>query len=122
MGQVDQPGKVMPTIPNTLFSHGDPGSCGPMGRSASPVHSPNAMFRGGDAGNGFMPLTKSASPVHGSNEAFKFNVANAQMPQPESAMQPGQGDVPINPFRSGNGVTGPALGISETAVKVPRGK
>ena len=121
MGQVERSG-VIPPIPNQGFSNGSPGSCGPTGRSASPVNPPNAKIHNGDAKNSFSPLGKQASPVEGSNEKLKFNVANAQMPQVPSAMQPGQGAVPVNPFMSGNGVTGPALKIPDSALKMPKGR
>jgi hypothetical protein len=122
MGQVVKPGSVIPPLPNSQFSNGDTGSCGPMGRSASTVKGSNDRFMNGAANNGFIPLTKSASPVHGSNEQFKFNVSNAQMPQPPSALQPGQGAVPVRPFSSGNGVTGPVIGVVDTPVKMPKGQ
>jgi hypothetical protein len=122
MGQVQQPGSVMPNLPNSQFHNGSPGSCGPTGRSASTVKGSNDRFMNGDPNNGFIPLTKSASPVHGSNEQFKFNVSNAQMPQPPSALQPGQGAVPVRPFSSGNGVTGPVIGVVDTPVKMPKGQ
>jgi hypothetical protein len=121
MGQV-QRGGVIPPLPNESFKNGDPGSCGPTGKSASSVRGSNDRFANGAANNGFIPLTKSASPVHGSNEQFKFNVSNAQMPQPPSALQPGQGAVPVRPFSSGNGVTGPVIGVVDTPVKMPKGQ
>lgn len=122
MGQVESPGSVLPTIPNSTFHNGSPGSSGTTARSASPVKGSNDRFANGDANNGFLPLGRQASPVKGSNEQFKFNVSNAQMPQPDSALQPGQGAVPVNPFTGGNGVTGPALRIGDSALKMPKGK
>jgi len=92
------------------------------------VKAPNEELRGarGDhRANGFMPLTEQASSVRPSNEPrvggdrrggsanlagqappvrtpdHRFNIENAKMPNPPSAVEPGKGAVPVNPFVPG---------------------
>jgi hypothetical protein len=52
---------------------------------------PNAVLPGGSA-----DLTRQQSPVASTSQ--RFNVDNAQMPQPPSAIEPGNGAVPVSPF------------------------
>ena len=53
-----------------------------------PNHAP---LQGGSA-----DLTRQPSPV--APASCRFNVDDARMPQPPSAIEPGKGDVPVNPF------------------------
>ena len=86
------------------------------------VKGSNKEGRGGDdRNNGFLPLSGGMGAVHGSNQAMggdkrmgsfplsagapmvkppdhRFNVGDAQMPQPAPAVEPGMGAVPVNPF------------------------
>jgi hypothetical protein len=60
---------------------------------ASATHSPDRA-RGGAEPGGCGSLTKSASPV--STPDHRFNVDQAKMPQPSAATMPGQGAVPVD--------------------------
>jgi hypothetical protein len=52
---------------------------------------------------GSADLTRQPSPV--APASCRFNVDNACMSQPPSAIEPGKGDVPVNPFlASGNAI------------------
>lgn len=113
MGQVERgvvkaPNNVMP---------GDHRANGflPIGGNASQVHGSNHMFRDGDMGMS-MPAGKGASPVQRNGQ--RFDVSNAQMPQPPSAMQPGTGQIPVNPFQSGTGAPSEMEGILRDSAKV----
>jgi hypothetical protein len=44
---------------------------------------------------GSADLTRQPSPV--APTSSRFNVDDARMPQPPSAIEPGKGDVPVNP-------------------------
>jgi hypothetical protein len=55
---------------------------------------PNAALRSGDPG-GSANLTRQPSPVPPVNH--RFNVDEAQMPQPPAAVEPGHGAIPVNP-------------------------
>jgi hypothetical protein len=78
------------------------------GSNARFAHGSNARFAHGDPG-GSGPLTREASPVHGSNERFKDGDPG-YTPRPASAIEPGKGAVPVNPFMAG------AAGIVPTSV------
>jgi hypothetical protein len=72
-----------------------------QGLAATRSHAPRAEMpvmpcpkpapQGGSA-----DLTRQSSPVAAAS--CRFNVDNACMPQPPSAIEPGKGDVPVNPF------------------------
>ncbi len=79
------------------------------GRPTAPQ--PNVLPRGVPVG-GSGPLTRSASPV--SRPDHRFNVENAKMPQPPSAVEPGTGAVPIYGF-SPMGVPNRALPETDSA-------
>jgi hypothetical protein len=66
----------------------------PLGGSASPGIPSN--LGGGDHRNGSAPLGGVASPVHIPDH--RFNVDTAKMPQPASAIEPGKGAIPVNPW------------------------
>jgi hypothetical protein len=120
MGQIQSPGTAIPPLPNSRFQNGDPGSCGPMGKSASTVKGSNERFANGDPANGFMSMARQAGNVHGSNEQFKFKVGDGLTPQPPSVLQPGVGAVPVRPNNVGNGVTGAVIGVPDTPVRIPK--
>jgi hypothetical protein len=112
MGQVEH-GVVKP--PNKATKGGDDRENGflPLSGSASPVR-PNEAFAGDHRGGSFplsggAPMTKP--PEH------RFNVSDAGMPQPPSAVEPGKGAVPVNPFMGGGGKT-TSLPVSD----MPRAK
>jgi hypothetical protein len=65
----------------------------PLAGSASP-HPPGGL--GGDRRNGSFPLGEIASPVHLPEN--RFDVETAKMPQPPSAIEPGRGAIPVNPW------------------------
>ena len=66
------------------------------GMAATPEH--KTVLQGGSA-----DLTRQPSPV--APPSTFFNVDNARMAQPPSAIDPGKGEVPINPFlASGPGI------------------
>ena len=68
----------------------------PLGGSASPVTS--AVQGGEDRRNGSAPPSGMASPVHPPDH--RFNVDTAKMPQPPSAIEPGKGAIPVNPWNA----------------------
>ena len=51
---------------------------------------------GGDRRNGCVPLGGMPSPVHPPDH--RFNVDRAKMPQPPSAIEPGRGAIPVDPW------------------------
>lgn len=51
---------------------------------------------GGDRRNGCFSLDAIDSPVNPPDH--RFNVDCAKMPQPPSAIEPGTGDIPVNPW------------------------
>jgi hypothetical protein len=66
----------------------------PLGGSAHPGTPPHRD--GGDRRNGCVPLGGMASPVHPPDH--RFDVDTAKMPQPPSALEPGRGAIPVNPW------------------------
>lgn len=106
---------AIPAPPNNGIRNGNLNSSGPMGRGSSPMNPPNAGIKDGNAKNGFSSLARGASPVAGPNESLKFKVGDAKMPQPQSAMQPGKGAVPVSPFTGAGGMTTPALKMPDKA-------
>jgi hypothetical protein len=66
----------------------------------------------GDSRMGSFPLTESASPI--SPPDHRFNVGQVQMPQPGSAIEPGKGAVPVNPFLAG-GAAARSLPVADMA-------
>lgn len=106
---------AIPTPPNNGIHNGNINSSSPLTRGASPMNPPNAGIRDGNANNGFMSLAKRAGGIKGSNESLKFKVSDAKMPQPQSALQPGKGMVPVNPFTEKGGMTTPSLKMPDKA-------
>lgn len=100
MGTV-QHGIIKP--PNEASPGNRMNSCGPMGHGASPAHPPNATIHDGNIANSFLSMTHQGSPMNPPNAGLKFSVSDAQMGQPPSAVAPGKGAIPVNPFTaSGN--------------------
>jgi hypothetical protein len=71
----------------------------PLAKAPSHVHPSNEPGARGDRRGGSSNLAEQASPVR--TPDHRFNVENAQMPQPPSAFEPGKGAVPVNPFLPG---------------------
>ena len=69
----------------------------PLGGGAPTVHPANMPGATGDRRSGSFPLGGGASPIDPPN-AKRFDVGMVQMPQPASAIEPGKGMVPVNPF------------------------
>lgn len=87
----------------------------PLGGGAGSVHPANQAM-GGDRRMGSFPLGGGASPINPPNNK-RFSVGDVEMPQPASAIEPGKGDVPVNPFLPG-GAVARSLPVSD----MPRGK
>jgi hypothetical protein len=66
----------------------------PLVGSASPL--PPGGLGCGDRRNGSFPIGRIASPVHPPES--RFDVETAKMPQPPSAIEPGKGAIPVNPW------------------------
>ncbi len=84
----------------------------PLAGGASTVHPANEARVGGDRRSGSFPLSESMGAVQPPNH--RFDVGMVKMPQPESAIEPGRGDVPVNPFLPG-GAAARSLPISDMA-------
>jgi hypothetical protein len=69
----------------------------PLDGSAHPGIPPH--HDGGDRRHGCVPLGGMASPVH--RPDHRFDVGTAKMPQPPSAVEPGRGAIPVNPWSPG---------------------
>ncbi len=70
----------------------------PLGGGAATVHPAN-RGAGGDRRAGSFPLTAGGAGITPPNH--RFDVGMVKMPQPESAIEPGKGTVPVNPFLPG---------------------
>jgi hypothetical protein len=68
----------------------------PLGGGASTVHGSNMPTAGGDRRAGSFPLGATGAAITPPNH--RFDVGMVKMPQPESAIEPGKGTVPVNPF------------------------
>jgi hypothetical protein len=66
----------------------------PLARDANTMDPPNESVRDRRAGSA--DLAEIASPVHPPNH--RFAVGMSKMPQPPSAVEPGKGSVPVNPW------------------------
>jgi hypothetical protein len=89
----------------------------PLSGGPATVHPAN-MADGGDRRMGSFPLSSGGSPVNPPNaDAFRWNpsmVPNTSSGQPGSAVQPGRGDVPVNPFLPG-GAAARSLPVADEA-------
>ncbi len=86
----------------------------PLSGGAATVRPSNMTGAAGDRRAGCMPLTGGASPVDPPN-AKRFDVGMVKMPQPESAIQPGVGTVPVNPFLPGGAAARVAGQVADEA-------
>jgi hypothetical protein len=86
----------------------------PLGGGAGAVSGPN-QTHSGDRRGGTAPLGGQAGTIHPPDH--RFNVDQAQMPQPPSAVEPGKGAVPVNPFQ-----TGPGAAKTMPIADMPKGK
>jgi hypothetical protein len=68
----------------------------PLSGGAAAVHPANMPGAQGDRRNGSFPLGATGERITPPNH--KFDVGMVKMPQPESAIEPGKGTVPVNPF------------------------
>jgi hypothetical protein len=69
-------------------------SSAPAAEAAVARASNSALFAGDPGGSA--NLERRPSPVV--LPSHRFNVADARMPQPPSAIEPGKGAIPVNPF------------------------
>jgi hypothetical protein len=88
----------------------------PLGSGAPSVYPTNMPGASGDRRNGSFPLDGGASPMTPPN-AKRFDVGMVQMPQPESAIEPGLGVVPVNPFLPGGSAAVIGYRVPEKAPK-----
>ncbi len=81
-----------------------PNEAGPCGNRAHNSYLPLAAeagprldgdHGGGDRRRGCVPLGGMPSPVRPPSQ--RFDVGDAEMPQPPSAVDPGKGAIPVNP-------------------------
>ena len=70
----------------------------PLGGGAGTVH-PSNMGLGGDKRYGSFPLSASGAGITPPNH--RFDVGKVDMPDSRSAVEPGKGAVPVNPFLPG---------------------
>jgi hypothetical protein len=85
-----------------------------LGGAAGTVHPAN-QGAGGDHRNGSFSLGSSGSPINPPNMR-RFSVGDVEMPEPASAIEPGKGAVPVNPFLPG-GAAARSLPVSDMAPK-----
>jgi hypothetical protein len=97
MGQVER-GVVRPA--NKPTTGGDDRNNGflPLSGMSSPVSPPN-QGPGGDRRGGSFPLGGASPAIR--DTQHRFNVDEVLMPQPASAIEPGKGAIPVNPFMPG---------------------
>jgi hypothetical protein len=94
MGQV-QRGVVKGSNKEGLGGDGRTNGFMPLSGGASTVQ-PSNMGMGGDKRSGSFPLSGGTPMVK--PPEHRFNVSDVQMPQPASAIEPGKGAIPVNPF------------------------
>lgn len=74
----------------------------PLAGGAGSVHPANMPGAGGDRRGGSFPLSGGAPMI--APAQHRFNVDEVQMAQPASAIEPGKGAIPVNPFLPGGAV------------------
>jgi hypothetical protein len=98
MAQSPKPGASRGVVkpPNEAGPHGNraSNSSSPLARTVSPIHT--CEHGGGNRRRGCVPLDGVASPVH--PPAHHFDIDAAKMPQPPSAIEPGRGAIPVDPW------------------------
>lgn len=65
------------------------------------TNAPNIGLRGANVGHSSQPSkgpSYTDGRIAGSNPTNRFAVADSKMPQPPSAVAPGKGAVPVNPW------------------------
>jgi hypothetical protein len=86
----------------------------PLARGASPVHPPNNVA--GDRKGGSASLAGMASPINPPNNVTFDDGDRGMTPMVGSAVEPGKGSVPVNPFLSSGGIV-PARVIADEATE-----
>jgi hypothetical protein len=84
----------------------------PLGGGAATVR-PSNQGPGGDRRGGSFPLGATGERITPPNH--KFDVGMVKMPQPESAIEPGKGVVPVNPFLPSGSIAMIGAAISDEA-------
>jgi hypothetical protein len=108
--------RAVVTPPNQAGPGGNRATNGylPLGGSAGPLNA--SSLGGGDRHKGSVPLGGTASPILPPDH--RFDVDMAKMPQPPSALEPGKGAIPVNPW---DAMGRPNRAVSEPdAEKPPR--
>lgn len=72
---------------------------------------PNNSLKNNNRGSSSQPIIGSPTGRGATPDQNRFSVTNAKMPQPNSAVSPGKGDVPVNPWSTS--------GAPMTAAKMP---
>ncbi len=85
----------------------------PLSGGASTVHPANMPGAAGDCRAGSASLAGGAPAIKPPDH--RFNVDQAQMPQPASAMDPGKGQIPVNPFLPSGAVARVAGTVADDA-------
>ena len=111
MGQVER-GVVRGSNKEGPGGDGRNNSFASLAGGASTVHPAN-MGMGGDRRNGSFPLSGGAPAIQRNME--RFDVDQVQMPQPASAIEPGKGTVPVNPFLPGGAAARVAGQVADEA-------
>ena len=90
----------------------------PLGGGASTVHPANMPGAAGDRRMGSFPLGSTGEKINPPNDGkLRFtpgDVPNTSSGSPNSAVEPGRGDVPVNPFLPG-GAAARSLPVSDMA-------
>lgn len=84
----------------------------PLAGGTGTVHPAN-MAAGGDRRAGSFPLSGGAPMI--APAQHRFNVDEVQMAQPASAVEPGKGAVPVNPFMPGGAIARVAGQVADDA-------
>lgn len=74
----------------------------PLSGGAATVHPANMPGAIGDRRGGSASLAGMAPAIQRAND--RFNVDQVQMAQPASAIEPGKGAIPVNPFLPGGAI------------------
>jgi hypothetical protein len=93
----------------------------PLSRDASPIRTGNERFKAGDPG-GSGSLAKSASPINPPNDAKFRDGDPGRTPAAPSAIEPGKGAVPVNPFLKSGGIAPASVQADEATMRLVRGR
>jgi hypothetical protein len=94
-------------VPNNGFRNGNRNGSASQGFQSNMTGDvPNRRLHDGDRGGSY-PQGGQGMPamMQGSNPGNKFNISNAKMKQPPSAIQPGNPAIPVESGRGPNGST-----------------